>query len=48
MLPLIIYAVCSIVAGLLVFILHETRGIPLMQSVEECEQFVKHNMRTKW
>ena len=47
-LPLIIYAVCSITAGLLVLILPETRGIPLMQSVGECEQFMKEHMGAKW
>ena len=47
-LPLIVYGVTSLLAGFLALVLPETRGVPLTETVEECEQFIKRSRRKVW
>ena len=42
-LPFIIFAVPTLIAGVLVLFLPETRGHPLTQTLEEGEHFVRKN-----
>ena len=42
-LPLVVFGAIALAAGMLALILPETRGIHLMQTVEEAAVFVKGN-----
>ena len=47
-LPQVVFAVPSLLVGIFILALPETKGVPLTQTVEESEQFVSSNSCVLW
>ena len=45
---MVIWGGCALLAGLLTMLLPETKGIPLMETLEESETFAQKNACRAW